>query len=300
MKPLDHSPSPNQDGIVLISVLWIVVVLSLLITTFSASVRTAVAVNRTERSMAQVQAIADAGIELAVARLRRKEGEAWKADGRRYTMRFANARLTVRIRDANGLLDINYAPSERLLSVLEKATRASGLGRPIHDFIIARRNAATGRNGETEQTGSADPNGNDALHKLIAFRDISELLAVPGVTMPLITRLKRILTVHSAGKGINAVTAPVEVLKLLPGLSDQQVNQIVEARRSQKAKSLIEGIVSSSQNKFTADHGPAYTISVSVAGKGFARPVQTAATILLNSDPLRPYFGLSWRPVGDY
>lgn len=299
MTPFDHTPSRDQDGIVLISVLWIVVVLSLLVTAFSASVRTAVAVNRTERSMAQVQAIADAGIELAVAQLRRKEGEKWQADGRRYRTRFGGARLTVRILDTNGLLDINYAPSELLLSVLENAAGAGGLGRPIHDFIIARRNKAAGQDGAAKPSDSTKPDGDDGLHKLIAFRDINELLAVPGVTMPLITRLKRILTVHSAGKGINAATAPIELLKLLPGLSSQQVDQIARARRSPEAKSLIEGIVSTSQNKFTADRGPAYAVAVTVAGKGFARPVGAAATILLNSDPRRPYFGLSWRPVGD-
>lgn len=299
MKPLFHPPSTGQDGIVLISVLWIVVVLSLLVTTFSASVRTAVAVNRTERSLAQVQAIADAGIELAAARLRRKEGDKWQADGRRYTARFAGARLAVQVYDTNGLLDINYAPGEVLLAVLEKAAGPGGPGRPIYDFIIARRNAITGQSGDAETADSADPDADKALHKLIAFRDINELLAVPGVTVPLVARLDRILTVHSAGKGINAATAPVELLRLLPGLSNQQVSQIVEARKSPEAKSLIEGIVTSSQMKFTADRGPAYKVSVAVAGKGFARPVKAAATILLNSDPRRPYFGLSWRPVGD-
>lgn len=289
---------PNQDGIVLISVLWIVAVLSLLVTTFSASVRTAVAINRTERSIAQVEAISDAGIELAIAGLRLPKDAKWKADGRLYKTRFAGARLTLQIFDANGFLDINYATNETLLAVLEGATGSKGLARALNDFIIQRREAFAGQDRTSSDTDNADPDA-PTLHKPVAFHDISELRAVPGMTRSMMARLNRILTVHSGGKGVNPATAPVELLRLLPDLSGQQVSQIVEARKTATSKTAIASVVSSSEDKFTADEGPAYKIAVAVTGKGFAKPINAAATILLNSDPRRPYFGLSWRPVGD-
>ncbi len=299
MSSPSHMPQSNQAGIVLVSVLWIVAVLSLLVTTFGASVRTAIAINRTERSIAQVEAISDAGIELAIARLRLPRDAKWKADGRPYKTRFADARLTLQIFDANGFLDINYATSKTLLTVLEGATGSKGIARQLTDFVIQRREASAGQKFSSTDEDNADPDTPTTLHKPVAFHDISELPALPGMTRSMMARLQRILTVDSDGKGINPMTAPVELLRLLPGLSGQQVSQIIEARKTANSKTIVASIVSSSEEKFTADEGPAYKIAVAVAGKGFAKPVNTTATILLNSDPRSPYFGLSWRPAGD-
>jgi len=295
--PTNTQPANNQNGFVLVAVLWIVVVISLLVMTFTTSVRTGLAVTRTEHAMAQVHAIADAGIELAIAHLQPTDPARWQPDGRTYRMRFAGARLKLQIHDANGRLDINYAGDEQLLIVLQRATGSIGLGRALHAFIMAQRKLVS-RSAKQPANKPGTPSPREQTRPL-AFHDLGKLLEVPGMSVAILARLRRILTVYSSGKGINVKTAPAELLRLLPGVTEQQVARLVELRRQQNSKTAISNIAASLSGTFTADEGPAYTIVASLSAKGFAEPLHATATILIDKNRPAPYYGINWEPIGN-
>ncbi|MFT5511235.1 MAG: general secretion pathway protein K, partial [Hyphomicrobiaceae bacterium] len=105
--------SPDSDtrqrGIILIVVLWTVASLSLLLSTINVSVRTNNAVARAELITAKLESLADAGVELAVARLHARGDQSWLPNGQPYDVSFGGAALRIRITDANGLVDLNKA-----------------------------------------------------------------------------------------------------------------------------------------------------------------------------------------------
>lgn len=288
----------NEKGIILVSVLWVVVLLSLVVTSFNAAVRTNINVTRTELDLAKLETIATAGIELAIARLHAEQGARWSADGRAYSLSFAGAKLKIRIFDANGRVDVNVARSETLRAVLPFVTGSQSLGQNLHDFIIAKRVSvaqAERADGRTLQKSTSETN---KIPEKPTFRDIAQLLDAPGISPRILARLRRHLTVHSNGTGLNLMTAPVDLVPVLPDLTGLQVADILRARAQGNDDAGPSLATPSSGRGFTDQQGPAYRIVVEVNDGGFAKPITASATIMIDEDDHLPYLALSWQSFG--
>ncbi|MGI9409903.1 MAG: general secretion pathway protein GspK [Hyphomicrobiaceae bacterium] len=292
MRSKDHS---NQQGIVLVSVLWVIVLSSLLVTTFNRSVRTNVTVTRTELDLAKLERIGDAGIELAIAKLRGNPGERWRADGSIYSVRFAGADLNVRVFDTNGLVDINHASSKVLAAALSHLTQADQLASRIHDHIMVRRKSAAqlARAGQNRR-GTAQNGEKSQLQAALAFRDVSQLLDQIPMTVAQSRILRRFLTVHSSGSGINPLTMPVGLLQGLPDISSFELAELLKARQEDAD---FDGEALSGA-EYSNEEGPAYTIVIEVSDGSFAKPIVGSATIMTDEENRVPYFNLARRPFG--
>ena len=292
MSSKDHS---KEQGIVLVSVLWVIVLASLLVTTFNSSVRTNVTITRTELDLANLERIGDAGIELAIAKLRGNQGERWRADGRIYSVRFAGADLTVRIFDTNGLVDINHASSKVLAAALSHLTQADQLASRIHDHIMVRRKAAAPPTRAGQKGRSTARIGEENLvEATLAFRDVSQLLDQIPMTVAQSRNLRRFLTVHSSGSGINPLTMPVELLQGLPDISSFELAELLKARQEDAD---FDGEALSGA-EYSAEEGPAYTIVIEISDGKFAKPIVGSATVMTDEENRVPYFYLARRPFG--
>ena len=110
----------RQRGFALIVVLWIVTLIALQVSLFNLTVRDAGALAGNELAIARGEALAAAGVELAVARLLGTDRDRrWPADGRTREVRFGGALLGIRITDEAGRIDLNALAGELADALLQ-------------------------------------------------------------------------------------------------------------------------------------------------------------------------------------
>ncbi|MGH8117201.1 MAG: type II secretion system protein GspK, partial [Rhodanobacteraceae bacterium] len=103
----------RQRGTALLLVLWVIMLLAALLVGVAAASRSQseAALYGAERVRAELAA--EAGLAHAVAGLRAPDArQHWVPDGRAYRFDFDGARVTVRVVDVGGLVDLNAASPE--------------------------------------------------------------------------------------------------------------------------------------------------------------------------------------------
>ncbi|MCH8808882.1 MAG: general secretion pathway protein GspK [Proteobacteria bacterium] len=166
--------------------------------------------------------------------------EGWRSDGTVYAWAFGGGEVRISIQDEGGKIDLNGAPDELLRGLFLAAawtgpdgeilgldqSEADALVDAIRDFADAddlkRLNGAEDRDYEAAGLpwGAKDA----------AFTAVEELQQVLGVTAPLYQAVAPALTVHTGSKGIDAKSAPREVLMALPGSEAAAVDAYLAAR----------------------------------------------------------------------
>ncbi len=102
-KRSDRSTPARERGMALLVVLWIIVAAALIVSAFNATVKSGVSFIGSEVQLSKTEALLDAGVEIAAARLiDEEEARRWVPDGRSYTVAFAGAELAIAITDTGG------------------------------------------------------------------------------------------------------------------------------------------------------------------------------------------------------
>ena len=235
----------DPRGVVLITVLWIMVGLSLLALTLAATVRTEATLARASGEAERAYFFARGAMEAALYRLAYPDPDPEKrqalfpyADGmNHYRLSSGPLRCHLALMDEAGRLDLNAAAPEtleRLLRIVgESPYRAETLAAAVEAWRTPAR-----RPGETT-TGRR------------RFRFVEQLLQVPGFGRELLYGRPRkhrdgrtvfqrglidFLTVYTAGTRVNVNYAAPEVLAALPGMTWAEAQTLVAAR----ARRLLE------------------------------------------------------------
>ncbi len=133
----------GERGIALLVVLWIIAGATFLVVSFNATVRSGLSFVSSEVGLSKADAVLDAGLEIAAARLiDEEEGRRWLPDGIPREIIFADRKLKIRISDPNGLVDLNKADEEFLLEFFKHFTDTPSRARTIRDDIKAARDDA--------------------------------------------------------------------------------------------------------------------------------------------------------------
>jgi len=221
----------GQKGLALVSVLWLLLLLSVMASGTLRDSRTRTFGVRNGLEATKARLLADAGVQRALLALLDGEQEAtWRSDGTPYLWRFADGEVRISIRDEAGRIDLNQAPP-RLLAGLFLAAgieprQATALADSVADFRddnhLRRLNGA-----EDEDYGSA---GVSWGAKDAPFDRVAELRQVLGMTPSLFERIEHSLTVRSARPSIDPWTAPRLALLAVPGLDPAAVEAFLERR----------------------------------------------------------------------
>ncbi len=286
---MNHSA---QRGLALVVVLWVLVLLALVAASFSRTTRTEVNLARNLVENAQAEALADAGVHLAIlALLDPDPAKRPRADGTPYRIAFGGAEITVSVQDEGGKIDLNRAPDELLrglfVSLGVEPAEADALVDAIADFRdpddLRRLNGAEDR--DYEDAGL--PWG----AKDAPFEAVEELQQVLGVTVPLYQALRPALTVYNAKGGIDPAVAPREVLMALPGMDEDQAEAQVAARAggAEGAAPVLaaEGVAQRSRGQFLTLRAEAHDPS----GAIFVRE----AVVEITRNRQQPYTFRMWR-----
>jgi general secretion pathway protein K len=259
-------PNERQRGFALLVVLWIVTLLALQISIFNLAVRDAGTLAGNELAMARGEALAAAGVEMAVARLIEPSPEwQWTADGRTREVGFGGARLLITITDEAGRFDINEVDGEVMDSLLRPF---GGTADAVTQWI--------------------DRNG--------PFLDPTELAHALGLPPSALQSLIPYLTVHGGDGRINPLLAPREALLMLPGANPAEVDRaLVFRERGVAGAADVARMLGSVDKWLTERTGPAFRIEVAVRGQSTPAIGWAEATILIGKDTAAPFRVLSWR-----
>lgn len=300
------APTPLADrsgerGVALLVVLWVMAAATMLVMAFNATVRSGLSFVRAEVGLSQSEAIADAGVEIAVARLiDENAAQKWFPDGETRSVDFAGRRLHIRITDPNGLVDLNKADKALLLEFFKRSASSDSTARVLTDQIIAARNAAEKASRNLVRSANlAAPSFSefDVRPHAPAFLDVGEARRLDGMSAALYRKVAPFLTVYSADGSINPLSAPDEVLQADPKLRGIDVSAERKAFRAGRS-----GAASSSQgtgndiagnNVNDADRkdgfGPAYVIEVESAGANDKYAFKRTVVVAIGLDSGAPY-----------
>lgn len=202
----------REGGFVLVLVLWLIVLLTMVIASYALATRTAARIAANSVESARAEALADAGVTLAMldlGRLRREPEQArrYPVNGAPATCAFGNdGTITVTVRDEAGKIDINSAGIpllEALFAGMGEGSRSAALADAIYDYRDAdnsrRLNGAEAD--DYRQAGMAWGPRNAAL------ADVQELTRVIGFDAALVARLRPFITTHSGLSGFDPMFA---------------------------------------------------------------------------------------------
>jgi general secretion pathway protein K len=205
----------RQRGLALVLVLWLLALLVGVVGAFALSSRIESLLGRSALSLAQARLAAEAGIELAVLRMRDPVAEnRLVPDGRPYNMVFETARLTLRVSDESGRLDLNTADPANLAQLFQfyevDEEQALALADAIADWrdpddLVMMRGAEG-----AEYAAAGLPYGPADS----SFVSVAELQRVLGMTPELFQKVAPSLTVYS-GRPVNTSFADAAVLAAL-------------------------------------------------------------------------------------
>ncbi len=293
------APSRHERGAALLLVLWMIVLLTGLISVFALTARIEGLQGRYLGRSTVVRQGAEAGIEVAVLHLQGDDpSRRWVPDGRPNGFAFEGQQIQVRILDEAAKVDLNVAPPDLLVALLvalgQEQQRARQLSGAIQDWRDEDGLINVEGGAEDPQYASARlPYG----AKDRPFESLSELRLVLGMDPTLYAKLLPFLTIYSGQASPNPDFAPGPVLQAL-GLPPEQVAEILAAR---EGRELNQGQAQQAKPvaPLAASGSGTYSIS-SRATRPDGTRVQIQAAIRMGGGAGfgQLYLPLSWR-VGE-
>jgi general secretion pathway protein K len=291
--------SNRQAGMALVLVLWFVSLLSILALGFSRSVRTEIQIAHNLLEDIRDRHLAEAAVQMGIHELLKSDQDDLPSlvSGVSKGFLFDGRQLSYAIQDERGKVDLNQAPDELLLNLLQTSgvedTQAAGILDAIADWRddndLRRLNGA--------ELAEYEEAGLKAVPSNKPFVSIDELQQVIGIDTELYNRLKPNITVHGFNEQINPQSAPRNVLEALPEVSTAEIDEIIAARESDTDEDtgrVFPGITGV-DNWISLETGPAFSvkgIATSSARAAYAREL----TIWITDGTYeKPYFVLDSR-----
>lgn len=225
-EPQARAPRRRPRGIALVAVLWVLALIAILVAGFRAQTTTAIRMAGAASTQSRARALADGAVHTAIARLieqiylgRGREGRSWPVDGTPVALSLPEGRVSLRITDTGGLIDINAAEPPLLAGLLVRlgvpAARAAVLAARIVDFRDLDDRPLPGGAEDPDYAAAGLPFG----AKDSPFDSVDELPQVLGISFSLAARMKPYVTVMNGLPQIDPLVAPPLVLEAVPGLT---------------------------------------------------------------------------------
>lgn len=285
----------HQRGVALIVVLWVVALLTVIVSSFVYSARGHVRLMGNLTTRSEAGALADAGVYRGMYELFKSptDGARWMPDGRPYEFQLSAGKITVSMLDEAAYIDLNVAPEKLLSGLLVSIGVAEDQAAILVDAILDWRDPDDLTRPSGAERDEYLAAGRDYGPANARFRTVDELKRVLGVTPELYDKIAGALTVYSNSAAINTVLAPRQVLLAIPNVSPGEVDAYLAARQEELTAGLTPAPFAPAAG-YSGGKTAVYNIrSISVLPDG-ARFVREAV-VRLNRDPKRPWVFLDWR-----
>jgi general secretion pathway protein K len=285
------SQRESQRGMVLLSVLWIIMLLALIAANATTNSRTSLGLARNHLISAQAEAVADAGVHVAILSLLDPEGLGiFPEDGTPFDIPVGGT-VVLSVQDEAGLLNLNYATVEELARLMTTVGMSSAEGEILANAIVSFRKSGSGQPAATALTASGTRGPAGPKNRF--FDVVEELQQVEGITPTLFLRLSPYVTVDSRPSRLDPNTAPDEVVYAVTGLMRAELEQVLAANSRSAGDApfgnrtlVARDLVAPSEREIFVIRAEAITPS----GGRFVR----IARIYCSRDPELPYQILGW------
>jgi general secretion pathway protein K len=223
----------RQRGIALIMVLWVCILITVLLASFSISARIEALQGRNLLDSTRARYAAEAGLHRAAYELRGNNPETrWVADGRPYEFEFEGSKVVVEIYDETGKIDLNVSDPATLTALFE----SGGLEKPDAEALAGAvmdwrdpDDLLSPSGAEENEYRAAD---RPYKPRNAPFETVSEVQQVLGMSFELYRELEPLMTIYSGRAQPNPAFASPQVLALIPGMSADFVDLFVQQRQA--------------------------------------------------------------------
>jgi general secretion pathway protein K len=217
-------------GVALVSVLWLLVLLSLIVLNLAGGSRTELQLASNLRLAASARHVAEAGVNWGLWSLLQVNTAGWLADGSTRTLELDGFTVEVALFDEQGKIDLNEASAPLLQGLFESVGLAKAAAQAQVDAILDWRDEdqlprPQGAEEEQYQAFGLTGPGN------APFASLQELRRVLGMTEALYRQVLPALTLYSNKAEVNPLVAPREVLLALPGNNALGIERFIEERQ---------------------------------------------------------------------
>jgi general secretion pathway protein K len=288
--------SSARRGVVLITVLWTVALLATLAMATSLTFRGFAGIMAIDRDRLKADGLLTAGLEVAAGLVSRAGESPLLAVESAVTL--SSGTVRIRLDDEGGRIDIGKAPAELLAALLRSigAPDADAFARRIVEWRKLDADAGKGAApapAVANAAKAADAAKSPAPDSV--FTDVAQLGQVPGMRPEWVAALAPLITVFG-NETVNPLSAPAQVLALLPGVDQARLAAFLEARAlAADPKQLVAGLGAAQAH---LDAKPPHAVSVhlvAVLADGYAAAAE-AVIVCLPKDR-QPYRVLVWNLV---
>ena len=274
----------RQRGMALVIVLWLIVLLGVIAVGHASNARSETRLAMQHLESAKARALAEAGIQRAIVALLLPNSDSqWPVNGTPLQLDIDGREVTVAIRAATGLVDLNAADAGILGALIATIGDDRSQQEQLVDAILDWRD----QDNLTRLYGAED----DAYRAAglawtaadAAFSSVDELRYVFGMTAGTFAAIVPYVTVHSGRGSLNLEYAPPILIGMLTGqtLDDSDGNDSVRLQGQQ------------SRGVATVRNGT-YHIYASARGNGkVSASVEAVVNIAITDE--QPYSILYWR-----
>jgi general secretion pathway protein K len=291
--------SDPRSGVILVTVLWSIALLSALAMAAAVTFRGFAGVMALERDRVQGAALLSAGLETAAGVIDAL-GDAPLLDNEA-KVDLATGSVRSRLTDEGGRIDVGKAPAEVIAALLRSVGAPQAAANDVALRIVERRNP-----GNMPLPNVALGSTNSATLQQMGqpltpemgppFSDLRQLQSVPGMRPDWVAGIMPLATVFGS-ETINPLTAPPGVIAALPGVAKAQVDAFVRARRSSSADvERLTRLIEPARRYLAVK--PVRVASVELMAElanGYATGARSVI-VVLPQDTL-PYRVLVWTPV---
>jgi general secretion pathway protein K len=282
----------RRRGAVLVTVLWLIALLSALAMAAAITFRGFAGVVVLDRDRVQAEALLTGGLEAAVQTVDIL-GDT-PLDELETTISLSTGSVHAHLSDEGGRIDIGKAPIEVLVSLFRylgapPATADTIAGaidewrKPLH---ANRSNAAVESPDESAKKTNVDQ----------PFTDIRQLARIPGIAPEWVGAIAPFATVFGS-ETVNPLTAPAGVLAALPGVDASRVQAFLETRRRNPTDATgLTSMLGSAEQYLEVKTPPVVSVHLTATlANGFAQAAR--AVVVPAPEGNQPYRLLLWTPI---
>jgi general secretion pathway protein K len=263
-----------ERGIAIVAALWASAIFAVIVLSVMQIVRADARVGRGREDVAQLNAVADAAINITVLSMLGPRATQPPVDGSRFTVSFAGKTVRISVRDEAGKIDLNMASIKVLTQLLISAGLDSGAATALASRIDAWRGTNSGG-------AEAARSGHSGL-----LQSVEELQSIPGITPGVYARLVPLVTVYSQTPRIDPEFSTLAVLNVYRPIdpnAEVAWRHLEEIRAGLLPPDPAPGVTL----------GHAFSITAEVDGPQSARVIRRAV-VRLTGQPRMPVLFYRW------
>jgi general secretion pathway protein K len=292
-----------RRGMILLTVLWTIALLSALAMAAAVTFRGFAGVASVGRDRVQGDALLTAGLEVAAGNVTSLGDK--PLTEREVTIDLSTGSVRAHFSDEGGRIDVGKAPAAVLTSVLRFVGASQQDAEAVAQWIVEWR---ARNNGQSADPNAGLPSGGRRANAGPAtrsakkpdeqqpFADLRDLAQVPGMAPEWLAAMAPLTTVFGS-ETVNPLTASARVIAALPGVTNVQLQAFLAARSSNPADAeRLAAMFGPGQSYLAAKAQRVVAVELAAAlPDGY--PAAAHAIIVVLPQDSQPYRVLVWKPL---